>query len=193
MRSALTRLRAELCTTVDGEPLIPRRSPREQTIRLSPEVTTDLDRAFAHLDAAERTDGHERLDQLLAALELVRGTPFENLPVSWATDIAHRAVARLQDAALDAARQLLAAGRLDDAEHAVAQGLKLCDPCEPLYVVWAQIEDARDRRHRIPQLWTRLRQRYADEADETFDTPTTPTAATQRAFAALTGRDDGHP
>ena len=113
--------------------------------------------------------------------------------MSWATDIAHRAVARLQDAALDAATGLLAAGRFDDAERAVVQGLKLFDPCEPLYVVWAQIEDARDRRHRIPQLWTRLRQRYADEADETFDIPTTPTAATEQAFAAADGAGDAQP
>jgi hypothetical protein len=95
----------------------------------------------------------------------------------------------LQDAAVDAATALLEAGRLDEAEHAVRQGLRLCDPCEPLYVAWAQIEHARDRRHRIPQLWARLRQRYADDADETFDVPATPTTDTERAFAALTDND----
>lgn len=185
VRSALKRLRNELGTTPDGEVLVPRRGSGEQVVPLSPEVTTDLDRAFGHLDSACRLDGDGRVARLLAALDLVRGSPFQDMPMSWATDLEHQATARLQDAALDAAAALLEAGRLDEAEHAVQQGLKLCDPCEPLYVLWAQIEHARGRGDRIPQLWTRLRQRYAADTDDTFETPTSPTAETERAFAVL--------
>ena len=36
---------------------------------------------------------------------------------------------------LDAATELLAAGRLDDAGHTMVKGLKPFDPCEPRYVV----------------------------------------------------------
>lgn len=158
-------------------------------MHLPPAVTTDLDRAFAHLDAARSLDGDARLDRLLAALNLVRGAPFADLPVTWAADIEHQAIARLQDAAFAACETLLEAGRYDDAEHAVQQGLRLCDPCEPLYVLWARIEHARRQPHRIPQLWTRLRQRYAEDTDDTFDTPVAPTADTERAFAALLSRD----
>jgi DNA-binding SARP family transcriptional activator len=192
VRSALKRLRSELGTTPDGELLVPRRGSGEHSVLLSPQTTTDLDVAFGHLDAARHLDGDERLDRLLAALTLIRGTPFHDLPVSWATDLEHEATARLQDAALEAASALLEARRLDEAEHAVRQGLKLCDPCEPLYVVWAQIEHARGRADRIGQLWTRLRQRYADDADadDNFSLPVTPTADTQEVFATLTSQRD---
>ena len=192
VRSALKRLRSELGTTPDGELLVPRRGSGEQTILLSPQTTTDLDVAFGHLDAARHLDGDERLDGLLAALALIRGAPFHDMPVSWATDLEHQATARLQDAALDAATALLEVGRLDEAEHAVRQGLRLCDPCEPLYVAWAQIEHARGRADRVAQLWTRLRKRYADDADadDTFGVPVTPTADTERVFVALTSQRD---
>ncbi|MBS3940443.1 MAG: hypothetical protein KG028_05740 [Actinobacteria bacterium] len=191
VRAALTRLRSAVGTTPDGEPLVPRRGPGDHTLELSREVSTDLDRAFGHLQAARRLDGDERLTSLLAALTLVRGAPFQDLAVSWAADLEHRAVARLQDAALEAAPSLLAAGRLDEAEQAVQQGLKLCDPCEPLYVVWAQIEHARGRPDRITHLWTRLRRRYADDADATLNLPAAPMADTERAFAALAGSHPG--
>jgi len=54
--------------------------------------------------------------------------------------------------------------------------------------VWAQIEHGRGRPDRIPHLWTRLRQRYADD---TFELPVSPMAATERAFAALAGGHGG--
>lgn len=189
VRNALHRLRTELGAAPDGTPLVPRREPSSPMMHLPPAVTTDLDRAFAHLDAARRLDGDDRLAQLLAALDLVRGAPFVDMPVTWTADIEHQAISRLQDAAFEVAEALLEAGRYDDAEHAVQQGLRLCDPCEPLYVLWARIEHARRQLHRIPQLWTRLRQRYAEDTDDTFDTPVAPTADTQRAFAALLSRD----
>ena len=185
VRAALTRLRSAVGPTPDGEPLVPRRGPGDRTLKLSTAVTCDLNRALGHLDAARRLDGGERVDRQLAALDLVRGAPFQDLVVSWTTDLEHQATAQLQDAAIEAATSMLEAGRLDEAEHAVQQGLKLCDPCEPLYVVWAQIEHVRGRRDRIRQLWTRLRQRYADDADDTFDLPATPTVDTERRFAAL--------
>jgi len=191
VRAALTRLRHAVGATPDGEPLVPRRGPGDHTLELSPAVSTDLDRAFGNLEAARRLAGDERLDRLLAALALIRGAPFQDLAVSWAADLEHEATARLQDAALEAASALLEAGRADEAEHAVQQGLKLCDPCEPLYVMWARIEHARGRPDRISRLWTRLRQRYGDDADDTLDVPVLPMADTQRAFAALAGGHDG--
>ena len=191
VRAALTRLRHAVGATPDGEPLVPRRGPGDHTLELSPAVSTDLDRAFGNLEAARRLKGDERLARLLAALALIRGAPFQDLTVSWAADLEHEAIARLQDAALEAASALLEAGRLDEAEHAVQQGLKLCDPCEPLYVVWARIEHARGRPDRISRLWTRLRQRYGDDADDTLDVPVSPMADTERAFAALAGGHDG--
>jgi len=185
-RTALTRLRAELGDAPDGTPLIPRRASGDQPIRLSDHVTTDLDQALQHLDTARTGDAEHQLQHLLAALDLIRGEPFEDLCFSWTLDVQQHAITHLHDAALTAAGALRRLGRYDDAEHAIRQGLTLYDPSEPLYVEWFHLEHARGHPERIPHLWHRLRQRYADQADETAGVITTPTIETELAYTTLT-------
>jgi DNA-binding SARP family transcriptional activator len=184
-RTALTRLRRCLGDGPDGQPLLPRRENRDHKIQLSPAVGTDFDRSFRHLATARTLDGDEQVAELIAALALVRGEPFEDLPYSWTLDIQQRAIAQLQDAALTAAPHLREAGRYTEAEQIIIRALALCDPAEPLYIEWARLELARGRPDRIPHLLRRLRQRYADDADDITATMTTPTTETERAFRTL--------
>jgi DNA-binding SARP family transcriptional activator len=185
-RTALTRLRRSLGDGPDGQPLLPRRESVKERIRLSNHVGTDLDQALELLANARRTcDPTQALDDQIAALSLVRGSPFTDLTVSWSVDIEQRAIAQLQDAAVAAATALSNAGEHDRAVWAIQQGLLLCDPSEPLYVTWARTEQARGRTDRIPQLWRRLRRLYADDADELAGIVTTPTTETELAFSQL--------
>lgn len=166
LRTALTKLRSTLGDGPDGQPLVPRRTGPGQGIRLSSHVGTDLDRALEAVSDAWSLEGEERLLALQAALDAVRGAPFENLPATWTTALTHTAIVRLQDAALNLSRSLRALGELDEAERAVRQGLLLCDPSEPLYRECAEIEAARGRHDRIRALEARLRDLLAGDADE---------------------------
>lgn len=185
VRSALGRLRRQLGEGSDGTPLIPSRKAGHDAIALDGQIGSDLDRAFRLLAAARHRDGLQQAEVLLDALRLVRGEPFEDLPVSWAMDIQQRAIVQLQEAAATAAQLLRDADRHDDAEYAIRQGLVLCDPCEPLYIEWARLEHARGRTDQIPRLWRRLKQRYADDADEIAGLAASPTADTELEFMSL--------
>ncbi len=190
-RTALTRLRQALGDGPDGQPLIARRDHGDQPVTISEHITTDIDRALHHLEIAKTCHGDDRIDRLQTALDLIRGEPFQDVAHPWTLDIQQHAITHLHDAALTAAALLRQAGRYEDAEHAIRQGLALYDPSEPLYVEWAHLEHARGRTDRIPQLQRRLQQRYADQADETAGTITTPTIETELAFTTLTqGRPD---
>ncbi len=185
VRSALGRLRRQLGEGCDGTPLIPSRKAGHGAIALDDQIGSDLDRAFRLLVAARHRDGLQQAEILLEALRLVRGEPFEDLPVSWAMDIQQRAIVQLQEAAATAAQILRDADRHDDAEYAIRQGLVLCDPCEPLYIEWARLEHSRGRTDQIPRLWRRLKQRYADDADEIAGLAASPTADTELEFMSL--------
>jgi DNA-binding SARP family transcriptional activator len=185
VRSALGRLRRQVGEGHDGTPLIPSRRAGHDAIALDDQIGSDLDRAFRLLAAARHRDGLQQAEVLLEALRLVRGEPFEDLPVSWAMDIQQRAIVQLQEAAATAAQLLRDADRHDDAEYVIRQGLVLCDPCEPLYIEWARLERSRGRTDQIPRLWRRLKQRYADDADEIAGLVASPTSDTELEFMRL--------
>jgi DNA-binding SARP family transcriptional activator len=186
LRAALTKLREALGNSPDGQPLLPRRRGATSPVRLSGDVGSDLDRALAHLARArDRPDALAAADEIAHAVALVRGEPFEGLPLSWTSEVAQHAIAQLQDAAITAAQVYREAGRYDRAEDMIRRGLRLCDPCEPLYIQWAQLEAARGRRDQIPHLLRQLRARYADDADETAGWAATPTPETELAFEML--------
>ena len=87
VRSALGRLRAQLGDGPDGSLLVPPRKAGNDTIALSDLIGSDIDRAFQLLAAARQETGMQQAERLLEALRLIRGEPFEDLPVSWAMDI----------------------------------------------------------------------------------------------------------
>jgi DNA-binding SARP family transcriptional activator len=190
LRAALTKLRDALGDGPDGQPLLPRRQTATSLIRLSDCVGSDLDRAFAHLARARDLEDEIAAAETIAALNLVRGEPFEGLPLSWPTEITQRAISQLQDAAVAAAASLRQAQDHDEAERLIDQALRLCDPCEALYLEWAKLEADRGRGENIRAIWQRLRDRYGDDADETAGWTASPTLRTAEAFEALLTRND---
>jgi len=185
LRSALTKLRNALGPALDGEPFLPRRQHRTDLIRLAGPVTTDLDQAIEHLEHARATTGTERLTHLDRALDHVRGEPFAGWPLSWASEIAERAIAQLQDAAAAAAAGHRRREEYEAAEHAIRTGLKLCDPNETLYIEWARLEAARGRHDQITRIRQRLQAAYDTHADETAGFVGTMTPSTAAAFEQL--------
>ena len=186
LRASLTKLRTALGNGPDGQLLLPRRPNTTSHVRLSSNVGSDLDRAMAHLARArDLPDPLAAADEIAAALALVRGEPFEGLPLSWTSEVNQHAIAQLQDAAITAAETYRDAGRYGPAEEMIHRGLRLCDPCEPLYIQWAHLEAARGRRDQIPHLWRQLRARYDTDADETAGWVVTPTPETELAFETL--------
>ena len=72
-------------------------------------------------------------------------------------------------------------------ELSLRSGLLLCDPFEMLYGEWARLEYERNRTDRIPQIWRRLQQRYADDADEALGIVNSPSAEIEFLFTSLVG------
>ncbi|MEX0704984.1 MAG: hypothetical protein WD041_00040 [Nitriliruptoraceae bacterium] len=182
--SALTKLRGTLGDGPDGTPLVPRRTGDEAVV-LSSDVGCDFDRALAHLDLADDLPDEQRAEELAAALDLVRGEPFEGKAYSWATDISQRAIVRLQDAALDAARAHRQAGDYDAADNAIHQGLLLLDPVGALYLERAQIEQERGRPEHVARTWDQYRSALAEDADEIAGAVSTPPPEIELAFREL--------
>lgn len=187
VRAALARARDLLGDGPDGQPLVPRRIKGQHLVRLSEHVATDLDRALGHLKLARTLPDQLRTGELRAALDLVRGQPFQGWPLSWATDIHQRAVAQLQDAALELAGLYRTAGDHEAAIAAVERGLKLCDPAEPLYVEWARIESDLGRTEQIDEIWERLCRKYHDGEASGGAWTSCPTSSAEQAFADLSG------
>src|SRR5262249_26475801 len=121
---------------------IPARDQGSNVVRLAPGVMTDAQLLRHAVDSAPRISSAQAIDQLVAALNLVRGVPFDAAGYDWAheqqqyadaCDLVERAALRLVDLALD----------IDDittAREAVSQGLKALRINEPLYRARMQIE-----------------------------------------------------
>ena len=182
--SALTKLRKRLGECPDGELLVPRRTG-DQRIDLSARVSCDIDLALAHLTVARDLPAEPAAREVAAALELVRGEPFEGLGYSWATDISQRAIIQLQDAALDAARTLREAGDFEQADRVIQQGLKLLDPNGWLYLEQAQLERQRGHPEQPPRIFDNYRRKLADDADEIAGTIAIPPPEIELAFREL--------
>jgi nucleoid-associated protein YgaU len=185
--SALTKLRGTLGDGPDGSLLVPRRLG-DEPIDLSSHVGCDLDRALAHLGLAEDLPGDLRAREVAAALELVRGEPFEGKAYSWATDIEQRAIVRLQDAAVEAARQLRDAGELEAADRVIEQGLRMLDPNGWLYLERAELERLRGHPEQPPRIFEHYRRKLADDADEIAGTVASPPPEIELAFRELMAR-----
>ena len=185
--SALTKLRKHLGEGPDGELLVPRRQG-DEPIELSPHVGCDLDRALAHLAVAKDLPTGLAARELAAALELVRGEPFDGRAYSWATDADQRAIVQLQDAALEAARTLREAGDLDAADTVIAQGLRLLDPNGWLYFERAELERLRGHPEQPPRIFEIYRRKLAEDADEIAGVVASPPPEVELAFRELMAR-----
>ena len=185
VRAALARARDLLGDGPGGQPLVPRRIKGQHLVPLSAHVATDLDRALGHLKLARTLPHQLRAGELRAALDLVRGQPFQGWPLNWAAHIHQRAVAQLQDAALELAQLCRVAGDHDAAIAAIEHGLRLCDPAEALYLEWARIEVDRGRPEKVQRIWDQLCRRHNDDPDRGDVWALTPTPTTELAFTDL--------
>ena len=170
-KAAVIRLRDCLGYGPDGELLVPTRAPGERGLVLSEHVGCDADRALAHLDHAADLPPAPRLRELSAALSLVRGQPYADLAMSWATPLQQHLVTRLQDAAIEVARAHRDAGDHDAAEDAIRKGIDLCPYTEQLYVEWAHVKLARGHAEQVPIIRDRLRRLRHDEDDHLAGPP----------------------
>ncbi len=134
--TATVKLRSWFGASEDGDPYLPRHPRNGYAFR--EEVTTDLDRWRALLGdnpVAASTDDLE------AALQLVRGIPFEgaftqrgrSIRYAWAEPIQQRLIAEIVDAAYELGRRRLMEGRWRAAEQAVTVGLRVEPQQESLW------------------------------------------------------------
>ena len=134
--NTVSRARKALGVDDDGKPYLPRVTPKG-IYRLRPEVSTDVAR-FESLVAAARSDASEQgRQQLQAALELVRGTPFTGGAVDmyrWADFGLRTHIDCMVDtAAHELAKRSLEAGDPEGTRRAVMTSLRLVGVCEQCY------------------------------------------------------------
>ena len=136
LSNTVSRARKALGNNDDGEPYLPRVSA-EGIYRLRPEVGTDVGRFETLLSAARDSAGEEGRHQLLAAFELVRGTPFTSGTgdlYRWADFGLRTQIECLVDtAAHELAERCLSAGDLAGARRAAVTSLRLVGVCEQCY------------------------------------------------------------
>lgn len=181
VKSALFKIRGVLGDGPDGQPLLPHRSG-DELVKLSEHVGCDLDRALAHLDLAKDLPAQARARELAAAVDLVRGEPFQGQAYSWSTDLSRQAIVKLQDAAVEAARTLREAGDLGEAEAVIARGHKLLDGNGWLYLEQAELEMARGHPERASFVYEQYRRTLGDDADEIAGTVASPPLELDMAF-----------
>ena len=136
LANTVSRARKALGVNDHDEPYLPRVSSKG-IYQLSPEVGTDV-RRFETLVSAARNDPSEHgRQQLEAAFELIRGTPFTGGAgdmFRWADFGLRTQIDCLVDTtAHELAKRCIEAGEADRARHAVMTSLRLVGICEQCY------------------------------------------------------------
>ena len=136
LSNTVSRARKALGNNDNGEPYLPRVSA-DGIYRLRPEVGTDVGRFEALVAAARENADEQGRHQLLAAFDLVRGTPFTGGTgdtYRWADFGLRTHIECLVDtAAHELAERCLEAGDLDGARQAAVTSLRLVGMCEQCY------------------------------------------------------------
>ena len=164
-RSAVSRARRWLGTDADGYEYLPRYWSADDGGQADLEsagyrlrgVTTDW-RTFCDLAGSDITE--TPTPDLLAALELVRGRPFEGVPLrkyAWAEQLMHTISSGIVDVSHEVARRALLEGDVATARHASQVG-RLADPVdERSWRNGIRAEIASGRRDAAGRLVDRLR------------------------------------
>ncbi|MFA9432812.1 BTAD domain-containing putative transcriptional regulator [Egicoccus sp. AB-alg2] len=178
------RARQALGDDPEGRPYLPK--AHQGRYRLSPSVTSDLDRFYTHTRRA-RSDPATAVDELHSALELVRGRPLSATSGEyvWAINNVHAIEQLVSDAAHRLAQPYLQQAQHHEARWAAERGL-LADPyCELLYRDLLLAAKAAGNTMELHAIMRRLRQvldldAESNDADDFID------QATARLFKELT-------
>lgn len=162
--------------------------------RLSPDVGSDLGRFRSLVRRANAVDdGHEAMPYLRAALELVRGRPFETdgRGYQWAHEegFISEIAAEVADVAHDLAQRCLVTGDGAGARWAARQGLRASEGDEQLYRDLMQAEDLDGNRAGISSIMEELA--AVAEDLEPFDGLHPETVALYRRLTARPNRGTG--
>lgn len=134
--NVVSRARVCLGRDSDGEPYLSRVGA-DGVYRLSPKVTTDLERFNTWRTAAEQASPTQVLELLVAALSIVRGAPFgggSGGTFSWADASWRSHVDYLVDSTFHwLSDQALELDRMDIARWATVRGLSVTPDCEQCY------------------------------------------------------------
>ncbi|MEU4953676.1 AfsR/SARP family transcriptional regulator [Streptomyces lavendulae] len=171
LQSRLSELRADIGTTPDGLPLLPR--PKSGAYTFHPSVTSDW-QEFQDLVSCGLAAGPQAgIADLEAAMALVRGKPFDGRTLPWADAVTQEMLARITDTAHTLARWHTNGDNpdLDAARRTVLHALDIEETSEVLYRDLLHIEWAADNHHAIRKTVARLQQ-MARTYDITLDGPT---------------------
>lgn len=134
--NVVSRARVCLGRDTDGEPYLSRVGA-DGVYRLSPKVTTDLERFTRWRTAAGQAPPEQAPELLVTALSIVRGAPFgggSGGTFSWADASWRSHVEYLVDSTFHRlADQALDLGRVDIARWATVRGLSVTPDCEQCY------------------------------------------------------------
>lgn len=134
--NVVSRARVCLGRDTDGEPYLSRVGA-DGVYRLSPRVTTDLERFTTWRTAAGQAPPAQVLELLVPALSIVRGAPFgggSGGTFSWADASWRSHVEYLVDSTFHwLADQAMELGRMDIARWATVRGLAVTPDCEQCY------------------------------------------------------------
>ncbi|WP_438296269.1 LysM peptidoglycan-binding domain-containing protein [Streptomyces sp. HUAS TT7] len=143
-----------------GNPYVPRRTARDDTYNLSPQVRCDWTK-FEQLAEWALAGGPACVGDLERALGLVRGKPFGANALPWALPHQQEMITRIVDVAHTVATWRMAPGPHHDlaaARQAVATGLEVDETAEIIYRDWLRIEHAAGSRPGLFTASTRVQQ-----------------------------------
>ncbi|MFD9418182.1 LysM peptidoglycan-binding domain-containing protein [Streptomyces goshikiensis] len=152
LHSRLSELRGAIGLHTDGQPLLPR--PKTGAgYTFHPAVTSDWAQFQALASRGLAAGPRAGIEDLEAAMALVRGKPFDGRTLPWADPIIQDMLSRITDTAHTLARWQTdgALPDLDAARHTVHKGLEVEATSEVLYrdlltIEWAAGNDAAIRR-----------------------------------------------
>lgn len=165
LHTTVWRARQSLGDGRAGDPLLPKLDKGRYA--LSPDVGLDYERFRAHVSRA-RLAPSSAIDELRAALELVRGEPYSGTAgeYTWASIEVHAIAQAIGDAAHWLAQLYLDADQPVEARWAAEQGLRADPYLEALYRDLMEAAAAESNLAEVEIVMKRLRALVAGDADD---------------------------
>ncbi|MGW3061831.1 AfsR/SARP family transcriptional regulator [Streptomyces goshikiensis] len=159
LHSRLSELRNAVGLHTDGQPLLPRPKAGAGYV-FHPAVTSDWTQFQTLARQGLAAGPRAGIEDLEAAMALVRGKPFDGRTLPWADPVVQDMMSRITDTAHTLARWQTDSTRpdLDAARHTVHKGLEVEETSETLYRDLLTIERAAGNNTAIRRTVTRIQQ-----------------------------------